>query len=151
MYRNILVAVDGTPAIDAVVDTTMSLAKYARTTMHVRPSDFLYSPAPAVLGLEDDQRAKDVVDAAVARLRHAGIITNGEMLHGQRRLRADAVLREANRLGSSSSQVPATTSAGERPCTTASAGPSPPAPPSPYSSSTPASPRPDGRQRHVPL
>ncbi|MCI2420015.1 universal stress protein [Saccharopolyspora sp. K220] len=102
MYKNILVAVDGTPVTDTVVDTVMSLAKVTLATvhaLHIKPSDFLYGPVPAVVDLEDDQQAQDVVDAALARLRRAGITAEGEVLPGQQQLRADAILQYAHRLG----------------------------------------------------
>lgn len=102
MYKNILVAVDGTPVTDTVVDTVMSLARVtlaAVHVLHIKPSDFLYGPVPAVVDLEDSPRAQDIVDAAVGRLRRAGITADGEVLPGQQHLRADAVLRYAHRLG----------------------------------------------------
>ncbi|MEU2742050.1 universal stress protein [Streptomyces sp. NPDC007095] len=82
MFHRILVAVDGTPAVQSALRTTAELALLTGAkvrVLHIDPSEVVYD---TVVGLEDDSAAHRVLDSAVATLRQAGIQADGELLDG---------------------------------------------------------------------
>jgi nucleotide-binding universal stress UspA family protein len=82
MFHRILVAVDGTPATQSTVRTTVELALLTGAkvrVLHIDPSEVVYD---TLVGLEDDAAAHRVVDSTVATLRQAGVQADGELLDG---------------------------------------------------------------------
>ncbi|WP_425587119.1 universal stress protein [Streptomyces violaceusniger] len=95
-------AVDGSPSTDVVLHAVTSLAELTSASVHVlhiKPADLLYGPVAGTIDLEDDTEARDIVDSAVEQLRTAGVAADGQVLAGQKRLRAEAVLQYAHQRG----------------------------------------------------
>jgi MFS transporter, ACDE family, multidrug resistance protein len=96
----ILVAIDASPAARAVVETAERVARSRDAAVHVVHVRETRAVGDDAADLEDGRGARAVVDAAVGRLRRAGVAdATGEVLHvtGHHGDAADAVLDLAER------------------------------------------------------
>jgi nucleotide-binding universal stress UspA family protein len=104
MYKKILAAVDGTSHGAAVVEAVASLAKLTGAevqVIHIRPSQVIGGViASTVVPVEETDESRQVVDAAVARLRGDGITADGEVDEGLREELAAILIDRAEELGS---------------------------------------------------
>lgn len=99
MFERILVAIDGSDARHAAIDTAAGLAALTGGSvrvLHVDPADVVLD---TVVGLEDDRDAHKIVDDAVAVMRRAGVQADGELLDGLTPDVPDAVTAAARRFG----------------------------------------------------
>jgi nucleotide-binding universal stress UspA family protein len=105
MYKNILVALDGTAHGTTVLDAVTPLAKATGATVHVihiRPLQMLggsFAPS-TVVSPEPDADGERIVQEALARLRADGVTADGEVVDGPREDLADLLVRRARALGS---------------------------------------------------
>ncbi|GHF37184.1 universal stress protein [Streptomyces griseosporeus] len=77
MFQRILVAVDASPARHSVIDLAGDMARLAGAevrVVHVAPTT---ATLAAVVSLEDDDTAEDILDEALTRLRAAGVTVEG--------------------------------------------------------------------------
>ncbi|WP_405579742.1 universal stress protein [Streptomyces sp. NBC_01190] len=105
MYKKILTAVDNSSHGTAVLDAVTSLAKLTGAevhVIHVLPSQIISGglTGGSVVPVEESAEGRQVVDAAVARLRADGITADGEVDEGLREDLAAILVERAEALGS---------------------------------------------------
>ena len=105
MYKKIIAAVDGSEHGDAVLDTVASLAKLSGASVHVihiRPDQVISGglASGVVVSTEEPNEGREVVAAALTRLRAEGISAEGEVDEGLQEEVAAILVERAAALGS---------------------------------------------------
>jgi nucleotide-binding universal stress UspA family protein len=99
MFQRILLAVDPTPLPQRSLDTVTTLAQKFDSTVHVLHIATTAPVGTAVMPLEDEKEAQQVLDEALAALRGAGVNAEGELLGEFITEVAPAITAAAERVG----------------------------------------------------
>jgi nucleotide-binding universal stress UspA family protein len=100
MYKHILTAIDSSPRASLVLDAVEYLAGVTGADVQVLHAEERDVFADQVVDLESDEEAAAIVNSAVARLRAAGVTTEGEVIQILREGVPNHILKRAGELGS---------------------------------------------------
>ncbi|GGL17935.1 hypothetical protein Sme01_55770 [Sphaerisporangium melleum] len=100
MFKNILVAIDGSERGEKIIDIVEGLAKAGGARVHVLHANESEIVGDQVVDLEEDTAARAIVDRAVAGLQAAGLQAAGDVAGALRGDVPDLILSRAAELGS---------------------------------------------------